>query len=479
MIDLRLSGSTRLRRSRRGSLLIVAMLLAAGISISLVSYLRLSSTSLRLAQRSFQGVSALNVAETGLEQALYAFNQNLSNGVALNTAWSGWTTDAGAHTAKRRFPDSGTFTLASGTSGHVKVFVQNYDLNGTPLVVAKASVSGADGSSAVEKFLEIQLSRRSLWGYGVVGKSSVRMNSNAKVDSWISDSDNNPATAAVAYSSGVRRDRGSVGVVASGDGALTLAANAEIYGTANTGGGSVTTASNVRIQGASSPSNPKVDPTRIHTDFSFTFPAITQPTPASVNNVTSSWTNTMSLPRAGDVADGGVYYYTFASGQSIDLGSNKTITVNSPVVFIFQNHQGVSSFAMSSNADLSVMPGQTVAIYTNGNITLNSNNDLNVGNAAQNFVIYGTSATSQTFTFDSNVQLYGCIYAPNAAITLNSNTDIFGSMIGDTVQMDSNSEVHFDESLANAGGSGGMRLNRWKELQTAAERQVYESQLGF
>jgi hypothetical protein len=50
------------------------MLLAAGIGIPLVSYLRLSSTSLRLAHRSLWGVSALNVAETGLEHAMYAFS---------------------------------------------------------------------------------------------------------------------------------------------------------------------------------------------------------------------------------------------------------------------------------------------------------------------------------------------------------------------------------------------------------------------
>ncbi|MBL9209395.1 MAG: hypothetical protein JNL92_02955 [Opitutaceae bacterium] len=455
------------------------MLLAAGIGISLVSYLRLSSTSLRLAHRSLLGVSALNVAETGLEHAMYAFSQSITNGVPLATAWNGWTTDTTAHTAKRRFPGSGGFDLGAGTIGYVHVFVQNYDLADTPVVVAKASVSGIDGSPPVTKTLEIRLARRSLWGYGLVGKTSVHLDSNAKVDSWISDPDQNAATAAVAYSSGVRRDRGNVGVVAAADGAISLASNSEIYGTASTGGGQVTAAGNVRIYGASSPPTPKVDLSRIQKDFSCTFPTLTVPTPATINEVTSSWTTTMSLPRAGDVAFNGVYYYNFAAGHGVSLASNKTLTVNSPVVLIFKNHQGVPTFTMSSNADVSVMPDKSMTIYTNGDITFNSNNDINVGNEAKHFMIYGTSATGQNFTFDSNVQVYGCIYAPNAAITLNSNTDIFGAMIGNTIELDSNAEVHYDESLANVGNMGGLRVTRWKELQTAAERQAYEANLAF
>ena len=134
---------------------------------------------------------------------------------------------------------------------------------------------------------------------------------------------------------------------------------------------------------------------------------------------------------------------------------------------------------MSGHADVSVMPGQSVTIYPNGDITMNSNNDINVGNEAKNLVIYGTSSIGQNFTFGSNVQVYGCIYAPNAAITLNSDADILGAMIGDTIELDSNAEVHYDESPAQVGGTGGLRVNRWKELQTAAERQAYEANLAF
>lgn len=462
---------------QRGSLLIVAMIVSAIIAVSLASYIRLSTTTLRLASRTFLNISAVNAAEIGLEQALYSLNQNQANGVSLATAWTGWTTDSTAHTAKRTFTVS---NLAPNTSATIRVYVENYDLLvGAPKIVAKATITPGDGSKPLEKFVEIQLSRRSLWGYGLVGKSWVHMNSNAKADSWISNPDNSSATAAVAYSAGVRRDRGSVGVVSATNGALALDSNAQIYGTANTGGGNVTTSSNARIYGATSPSSPKVDASRVNKDLSFTFPSITVPSPTSVNTITASWTNNTTLPRSGDVAEGGVYYYNFSAGNYINLDSNKTLEINQPIVFLFKSHTNVPSVVLSSNANVNVATTANVTIYTTGNITLNSNNNMNVGNQAEKCFIYGTSSTTQTFDFDSNVQLYGCIYAPNAHIQMDSNTDLHGAVIGNTIQVDSNAEFHYDESLANVGGTGGYRVSRWKELQTIAERDAYATALAF
>jgi hypothetical protein len=106
--------------------------------------------------------------------------------------------------------------------------------------VAKAIVQPATGP-AVLKYLKLTLSQRSLWGYGLVGRQWVHMNSNATADSWISDTDSNSSTAGVAYAAGLRRDNASIGTVSAANGALALDSDASIYGTANTGGGSVTT----------------------------------------------------------------------------------------------------------------------------------------------------------------------------------------------------------------------------------------------
>ena len=95
----------------RGSLLIVAMLLSAVIAVSLGSYLALGRNALTLANRSFYYNGALNIAETGIEEALWSFNQATA-GVALATAWQGWDISDGI-TAKRRFTN---FTLSGNVT---------------------------------------------------------------------------------------------------------------------------------------------------------------------------------------------------------------------------------------------------------------------------------------------------------------------------------------------------------------------------
>ena len=83
-------------RSRRGSVLLVALLLAAIIGISLVSYINLANNSLKQASRSFYANSAMNVAEIGLERAIACFNELDSN---PSIAWNGWTTNNATYNA--------------------------------------------------------------------------------------------------------------------------------------------------------------------------------------------------------------------------------------------------------------------------------------------------------------------------------------------------------------------------------------------
>src|SRR3954463_5588274 len=76
------------RHFARGSVLIVAMLISALIAISLASYLNLNLSSTRMAKRTFNGYAALNVAEAGAEEGVWAFNRTNAGDTA---AWNTWT----------------------------------------------------------------------------------------------------------------------------------------------------------------------------------------------------------------------------------------------------------------------------------------------------------------------------------------------------------------------------------------------------
>ena len=77
----------------RGSMLLAAMLFATGMALVLGTYLTLSRTSLKVAHRTFFANDAANLAEAGVEEALYCFNL-MSAGTVPATAWTGWTISA-------------------------------------------------------------------------------------------------------------------------------------------------------------------------------------------------------------------------------------------------------------------------------------------------------------------------------------------------------------------------------------------------
>jgi Tfp pilus assembly protein PilX len=81
------------RHPQRGSALLTALIFAIIIIVTLVSSISLSNNSLKLAHRTFFADAANNLAETGLEEAVWSFNKmGLStDSTYIATSWSGWT----------------------------------------------------------------------------------------------------------------------------------------------------------------------------------------------------------------------------------------------------------------------------------------------------------------------------------------------------------------------------------------------------
>jgi hypothetical protein len=114
--------------------LIVALLLAALVSISLVSYIKLSTTSMKLSQRSFFADAASNLVETGLEEAIWSFNQ-MGAGTLVATAWNanGWATNSSS---------VGCVMVTSGGSGYTTAPTVSLSGGGGSGAVATAIVGG-------------------------------------------------------------------------------------------------------------------------------------------------------------------------------------------------------------------------------------------------------------------------------------------------------------------------------------------------
>jgi Tfp pilus assembly protein PilV len=466
---------SRLERSRqRGSLLITAMILSAVIAISLASYLRLSRTTLQLSNRALYSNGAMNLAENGLEEAMYSINRMISDSTY---SWSddGWTVSGS--NARRKW--TGT-TFAQNTTGEVRVYVYNHDGTGSPKIISRAIVTLAGNNSPpIEKWIEVQLRKTSKFANGLVAKDQIRFSgNNASVDSWNSNPDNDPSTPPVPYSAGVRKDNGSVGSVSVAVDAVAVQ-NADIWGYVATGGSPPSVGSNGLIGPFGTPSG-TVNPNRVSTDFVANFENVTAP---STTYTIPAITNTLTLPRGSDTASAdGKYYYTT---PYIDF-NNKTLHISAKVVLVLTNTATSISIGGGSGM-LSVASGSQVEIYAPGDVSIAGNGILNGGTTAATanppsaVQIWGTktSGIEQSISIAGNGVLSALVYAPYAGVRINGNGDVCGSIVADNITIVGNAAMHYDEALGNFEGVNPYRATRWNELSSAAERAIYTTALTF
>ncbi len=494
-------------KSQRGSVLIVALLFSAIIAIALTTYMQLAGTSMKIANRAFYNNGAMNLAENGLEEAMYCINQLTTNS---NYTWPGWSNNGtgSSSDAWRQFPTSGTYSYDQNTTGIVRVFVYNYKGDSAPKIVARSTITlGGAASTSIEKWIEVTLSKTSKFANGLVAKNSIVFNgTNTSVDSWNSDPDNSSATAAIPYSAGVRSDNGSVGSISVSVGAV-LVKQADVWGYVSTGGSNPTSAvgSNGSVLGtdsvydASTWTSTNVDPTRVSTDFSATFDAVTVPT-QTANKTTITYTDVpvinsdTILPAttgayAASPSDDGYYYYRTTK---IDL-TNETLSITGKVVLVLTDTDTAIDVGGGSGVISVAKTGGSLITYGPGDVKLAGNgvsngtdtsgdgsiSDSEAGQPIQ-FQFWGTKTSgTQNITITGNGTFSGIIYAPQGSVTINGNGSVSGSVVANNITLSGNANFHYDESLGNFGGNNPYRVSKWKELTTSTDRAAYSSVLSF
>ena len=461
-------------RDQRGSLLIVAMILSAVIGISLVSYLSLGRTAMTISNRAFYNNGAMNLAENGLERAVFAVNKKVAD-PTFDWATNGWTI-SGAN-ARQKWTGN---TFDQGAVGSVRSYVYNYSGGVAPKVVTRSSVQlGVSTTAPIEKWIEVQLSKTSKFSNGLVDKNSISFaGNNASVDSWNSDPDNTAATAAIPYSAGVRNDNGTVGSISVSVSAV-LVQNAEIWGYAATGG-SLPQVGPSGTVGPFGTATGTMDMTRVSTDFTAAFDPVTNP----VGGTTIAALTNTDLPTTLGTA-GSTTQYRVAS-LSATGNSSKVLTIEGDVTLVITASPGSSAVSLTGQSSIAIAPGGSLKIYTEGNIAIAGNGVANGGttmataNQPINFQVWGTSPnTTQSISLAGNGVLSGIVYAPNATVSIVGNGDVLGSVVANNIALTGNAAFHYDESLANMDLGNPFRVSKWKELTTAAERAAYEPVLNW
>jgi hypothetical protein len=330
-----------------------------------------------------------------------------------------------------------------------------------PRIIALASVNPPDGAP-LTRMIEVTLRRRSYFASGLVAKESVTFKgTNTSVDSWDSDPDNNPATAAVPYSAEVRKDRGVVASTAVVNEAVLLN-HADVWGYVFTGGNQPVVGSNGSIRGADTPAEVMIDERRIATDFNAEFPPVFAP-----NDGTHLLAVGATLGTAGET--------TVWRCPTLTLHGNKTLTILGHVTLILTAGPGVNAIDVTGNASIIIPAGSSLTVYVEGNVKLAGNGIGNANARPLSFLLWGTAQNpgGQDIQIAGNGALKAAVYAPNADVKINGNGDVMGSVVAGRITLVGNAAFHYDESLARYGANTPFGIVKWRELATAAERELY------
>ncbi len=380
----------------------------------------------RITEKTYRQLTALNLAEAGVERAIWELNHG-----DIST----WEGDDNLRTKT-----ISTFQASGGTDvGDIDIEVID-PREDNPIIQATGRVPHI-GTTTVEKTIRVQLVTRggqSLFDYGIFGDEGVDFDSNARIDSYDSRDG--------LYGDENISDYGHTGTNAIHDGCIYLDSNAKIYGDALSGPGSIPvdaiiTRSNARIYGD-----------KLALSEEKNLPII--PSPSGL-----SWRGSYFLGNnhQATISESGEY-------TSFQLDSNSVVTIQGDITLYVSD-----DFLMKSNTQLKIPEGSSLILYLGGTFEQKSNTKINNLTKDPSMVqIYGTDSFESEMLWKSNSDFYGAVYVPEAYVEYNSNSDFYGSMISKFLHMDSNAKIHYDLALGDLSpiyreGSNSYSVKSWQE----------------
>lgn len=121
------------------------------------------------------------------------------------------------------------------------------------------------------------------------------------------------------------------------------------------------------------------------------------------------------------------------------------------------------NFSLSSNADYDVPPGTyyfndmtlsgqatmnlsgPTVFYLTGNLDTSGGEVVNTTEDPKNLVIF---MTGETATVNASVDWYGVLYAPETDIQFTGSSDVYGAIVGASIDASGSGELHYDEDVS-------------------------------
>lgn len=416
--SVRRVSTLRVCRRARGSALLAALCFATVLTIALGSYLTVCYRTLALSNQSAKGTHSLQLAEAGMEDALWALNKN---------DWTGWTLNGS--TATKQLTG---FTFDRGETGKVTLTITNYNGTGNRAIKVQSTVH-VDGEADATRTISATSAKTSLFVNAVAATTgTVRFQSGGSVDSYDSSlgtyASQTPSYSAIISSSSPAAGTNTV-----------LLTNAQIKGYVATVDGGPAYSTSGQLLGPSTSSGTKIDSTRISTSpYQPIFSEI-----AATGVATSLPNHNVKIGTPGATTPQ-LYYDTNTVLNKKDL-----ITVEGPVI-------------LTVSGNLTIEDTAKIQISSTGSLELHVAGDISVGGSGiqndtalpKKLAIINTTATTGTFNMSTANPLYGVVYLPNHDVTISSSPTIYGALVGKSVTLSAAPTIHYDLALRNATFSG-------------------------
>lgn len=431
--------------------MVAAIFVAVVIGLWMAAAMQSSFTEYKMSTRYLNMQNALNLAESGLEEGVRAFNEG---------TWNGWTTYSNGYYKSISAP-----WVGSESSGDIKIFVSNSST--APTIAAEGSLTGADGRT-LSRQIKVDLSSSSLFANGLLARRNIIMNGNGvTIDSWDSRIGD--------YTSSTRAENGNVASLALLNTDVLLN-NADIYGYVSVGGEFDPNASlhrNGTITGDRN--NPTLDLTRVTEDFYVDVPPVVTPAYGSwtdvstINGGSSDINGALTL---GDPLDTSPANY---QAERISLsGNGDNLVIDGPVRLFVRRNVSISgrgTIRITANGSLELYSVESLSISGNGSAYGMQNET----RKPEKFMIYNTTPNDGGTSVDvaGNGLVYAVVYAPNSNVHLQgggSGGAVFGAIVGYEITLNGGYEFHYDESLASLSGGSGLNIDFWRELKAVGER---------
>ncbi len=411
------------------------MCFATVLALSLGSYMTLCYRTLELSSRTMQSTRSLELAETGMEEALWSLNKN---------SWSDWSLSG--TTATKTI---GGFAFDNGATGSINLTVTNYNgsLSANRTVTVTGTVTQADGK-VLTRTLTSESVKAPLFVNAIAATTGrVRFRSAGTVDSYDSSlgefTDQTPGFSAVVSSGSTSTSTVPVQLT-----------NAQIKGYVSSyweSGPSFSTSA--RLMGPSTPNTTKIDTSRLST-------SPYQPVFEEVLPTGSGFT----LPGSSAIiGTAGATTPTTYYASDIDLKSSQTLTVDGPVVIRVYGDVFISDTAR-------------IRVTANGSLRLHFGGDLGIGGFGiqndtrlpRNVILISTFNPYDTFSVSTAAAFYGVIYTPNSSLTVSSSLAFYGAIVAKSVSFSTSASpaFHYDLALRKVNFDGleiPYSVSGWRE----------------